>query len=91
LIEQEKEFSAYLGQSSIDHKVCGIDEAALIAGEEHHSLSLLNGFAKTTGWKVNLAAMTLRLVVAEPVLEQRSASEFVSSLSIETCVISPLT
>lgn len=59
---------AYLSQSSVNNKVCGIDETALIARKEEHRICLLNGLAKPAAWKVNLAAVALCLVVAEPVL-----------------------
>jgi len=60
--------AAYLSQSSIDNKIRSIDEAALVAREEQHSLSLLDGFAETPTREVNFTAMALRLVVAKPVL-----------------------
>ena len=64
----------YLGHPAIDHEVCTVDEAAFITSQEHHGLSLLDGFTKPTSREVNLTTVALRLVIAEPVLQKRSTS-----------------
>lgn len=48
-----------------------IDEARLVTGKEDDSVSLLNGLAEATSREVDLAAVTLGLVVTEPVLKKR--------------------
>ena len=69
----------YLGQSTVHHKVSRVDEAALVAGKEEHCLGLLDGLAETTRGEVDLAAVALGLVVAQPVLKQRSAVHVLES------------
>jgi hypothetical protein len=62
-----------LGHTTIDHKVRSIDEAALIAGKEKDCLRLLNSLAKTTSGEVDLTAVPLRRIIAQPVLQERGA------------------
>lgn len=62
-----------LGQASIDNKVSGIDKAAFIAGKEDHCVRLLNGLTKAACGEVHFTTEALRLVIAKPVLEKRSA------------------
>jgi hypothetical protein len=72
-------WKSYLGQPSVDDHVVGIDEAALVAGEEEYGLCLLDGLAESAAREVDLAAVALGLVVAEPVLEEWCAlSELVT-------------
>jgi hypothetical protein len=59
--------------AAVNHKVCTVDEAALVAGQEENTLSLLDSLSEATSWEVNFAAVTLGLVVAKPVLEEGSA------------------
>lgn len=66
----------------IDHEVGPVHEAALVAGEEEHGLGLLDGLAEAAGREVDLAAVPLGRVVAEPVLQEGRAvkrGEVVSS------------
>lgn len=69
--------------TAIDHEVSAVDEAGLVAGEEENRLSLFNGFSKTTGGEVNLAAVALGLIITKPVLEKRSATK-VSDVSLSS-------
>ena len=64
-----------LGHSAINDEVGAVDEAALVAGKEHNSMRLLDGFAKATRGKMNLATMTLDLIVTQPVLQQGSTAD----------------
>jgi hypothetical protein len=59
--------------SAVNNKIGSVHEAALVAGKEENCLGLLDSFAETAGREVDFAAVTLGLVVAEPVLEQRGA------------------
>lgn len=59
--------------TAIDYKVRAIDKAALVASEEQDSLSLLDSLAEAARREVDFAAVTLGLVVAEPVLEKGGA------------------
>jgi hypothetical protein len=61
------------GHTAVNNEVCTVDKAALVAGKEKYCLSLLNSLAETTCGEVDLAAVTLGLVVAEPVLEKWGA------------------
>lgn len=60
--------------ATVNDEISAVDEAALIAGEKEHSLSLLDSLAETTRGEVHFAAMALRLVVTEPVLQERGAA-----------------
>lgn len=64
-----------LGHTTVDDKVCAVDETALVAGQEENCLRLLNGFAKATAGEVDFAAVALLGVITEPVLEKGSAGE----------------
>lgn len=66
-------FRTHLSHSTIHHKVSSIHKAALVAGQEDHSMGLLNSLAEATGGEVHFAAETLRLVITQPVLQKRSA------------------
>jgi hypothetical protein len=66
-----------LGHTAINDKVCTVDEAALVAGQEQNRLSLLDSFTEATSGEVDLAAVTLLSVVTEPVLEERGARKSV--------------
>jgi hypothetical protein len=59
--------------TAIDYKVGTVDEAAFVAGKEKYRLGLLNSLAEATTGEVNLAAVTLGLVITQPVLEEGSA------------------
>lgn len=59
-----------LAHTTINGEVMSVDEAGLIAGQEDNSVSLLNGLTEATGGEVNLTAITLLLVITEPVLKQ---------------------
>lgn len=59
----------HLCHTTVNNKVCAVDEAALIAGQEQNGLGLFDRFSKSAGREMNLASMTLGLIVAEPVLE----------------------
>lgn len=63
-----------------------IDEAALVTGQEDDSLGLLDGLAEPAGGEVDLAAQTLGLVVAEPVLQQRGV-EWGRAQAVETVAL----
>jgi hypothetical protein len=62
-----------LGHAAVDHEISTVDEAALVAGEEENCLRLLDSLAETTSGEVDLAAVALGLIVAEPALEERGA------------------
>ena len=64
----------YLGHTAVNNKVSAVDEAALITGQEYNGMCLLNGLTETTSGEVNLTALTLGLVIAQPILEKRSAT-----------------
>lgn len=59
--------------ATIDHEIRSVDEAALVTSKEQDCLSLLNSLSEAASGEVNLATVTLLLVVAEPVLEEGSA------------------
>lgn len=59
--------------AAVDDEVGAVDEAALVAGEEEDGVRLLDGFAEAAGGEVDLAAVPLGGVVAEPVLEEGRA------------------
>lgn len=63
----------YLGHATVNDKVGAVDEAGLVTGEEDDGLGLLNGLTEAASGEVDLTAVALGLVVAEPVLEKRSA------------------
>lgn len=52
-----------LGHASIYDKIASIDETALVAGKEHDRMRLLDGLAEPACREVNLAAVTLGLVI----------------------------
>lgn len=62
----------YIGlcHPAIDDEVSAVDEAAFIAGQEEHSLRLLDGFTKATSRKMHFTPVPLLLVITEPVLEK---------------------
>lgn len=64
----------YLAQSTINCKVSAIDKAALIARQEHDRMSLFNGLAESTTGEVHFTTESLGLVIAQPVLQQGSAT-----------------
>ena len=72
----------HLRHPPIDNKIRAVHETALVAGEEEHGLGLLDGLAEAAGWEVDLAAVALGRVVAEPVLEERGAGRKELALSI---------
>ena len=57
--------------ATVDDEVGAIDEAALVAGEEHDCLGLLDGFAEAAVWEVDFASVALFGIITEPVLQQR--------------------
>lgn len=63
----------YLGHSTINNEVGSVDEAALVASEEDDGMSLLNCLAEPTSREVDLAAVALRLVITQPILQKRGA------------------
>lgn len=65
--------STYLRHTAVNHKVGPVDKAAFVAGEEEDGMGLLDGFAEAAGWEMDLAAVALGCVVAEPVLKQGRA------------------
>lgn len=83
------DLETYLGHTTINDEVGAVDEAGLITGQEDNSVCLLDGFTETSGREVNLAALTLSLVVTQPVLQKRSVewsrAESVESKAL-TCV-----
>lgn len=60
----------YLAQTTVDKEISAVDEAALITGQEHNSMGLLNSLAEATTREVNLTTEALGVVVAEPILEE---------------------
>jgi hypothetical protein len=64
---------AYLSHSTIDHKISSIHEAALVASQENHGVSLLDGLTKPASGEVHLSAEALLLVLTKPVLQERGA------------------
>lgn len=64
----------YLCHATIHHKVLPVDERALVCRQEQHRLRLLDRFPKPATREVYLASMTLRLVITQPVLQQRRAA-----------------
>lgn len=63
----------YLAETTVHHKVCTIDEAALVAGQEDHGVCLLDGLAEAAAGEVDLTAEALGVVITEPVLQEGSA------------------
>lgn len=59
-----------LAQTTIDHELGGIDEAALITGQKQDGLGLLNGLSEAAIGKMDLSAVPLLEVIAQPVLQQ---------------------
>lgn len=59
--------------AAVDDEVGPVDEAALVAGEEQDGVGLLDSFAEAAGGEVDLAAVPLGGVVAEPVLQEGRA------------------
>lgn len=60
--------------AAINNEISTIDEAALIAGKEEHRLSLLDSLTEAAGREVNLATVTLGLVITKPVLQECGAA-----------------
>jgi hypothetical protein len=60
-----------LGHTAVNDKVAAVDEAGFIRSQEENSLCLLDGLTEAAGREVNLTPVTLRLVVSEPVLQER--------------------
>ena len=54
----------HLTHASINHKVCPINEATLVASEEQDSLRLFDSFTESASGKVNLTSMSLGCIVA---------------------------
>ena len=65
--------STYLCHTPVNDKVGPVHEAAFVAGQEENGLGLLDGFAEAAGGEVDLTAVALGCVVAEPVLKQGRA------------------
>jgi len=63
----------HLRHPSINDKISSVHKAALVAGEEEHSLRLLDSFAETAGGEMDFASVALGSVVAEPVLKEGRA------------------
>ena len=75
-----------LGQPTVNNKVCGVDETALIARQEYHSVCLFNSLAETPSREMNLAPEPSLLVIAQEVLEHRGTSEWLAfSVFTEVC------
>ena len=70
--------STYLSHAAIDNEVLAIHEAAFITGEEQDSVGLFDSLAKPSSWEVDLAAMAFCCIIAQPVLQESSASKSVS-------------
>ena len=68
------------GHSAIHHKIGPIHKAAFVACKKDNCMSLLDGLAKTSSGKVYLAPVSFRLIVSQPVLQERSAKACVSSV-----------
>lgn len=64
--------------TTVDNEIRAIDKAALVAGQEEHTLSLLDGLTETSTGEMNLTTVTLCCVVAKPVLEKRCAGTMIS-------------
>ncbi|KAI5289273.1 hypothetical protein KEM52_000840, partial [Ascosphaera acerosa] len=71
--QSQRDRDTDLGHSAINDEVGAVDEAGLIGSEKEHSLSLFDSFSEAPGGKVYLAPETLGLIIAKPVLQQRSA------------------
>jgi hypothetical protein len=71
------------GHTTVDNKVCTIDETALVASEEENGLSLLNGFAEATSREVDFTTGSLNCVVTKPILQKGSAGIISSRTSEE--------
>lgn len=63
-----------LGQSTVNHKVGGIDEATFVASQEDDGVSLFDGFTEATGGEVDFAAESLLFIISEPILQQGGAA-----------------
>lgn len=63
----DKSGESYPSHSAIHNHFLAVHEPALIAGEEDHHLSLLNGFAEAAHGEVDFTAGALGEVVAEEV------------------------
>ena len=61
----------HLRQPPINNKVRPVNKATLIARQEQHRLRLLDSLTEAPAGEVDLAAMALGRVVAEPVLQER--------------------
>ena len=70
--------STYLGHTAVNHEILAINEAAFITGKEQDSVGLLDSLAKPSSREVDLATMALCCIIAQPVLQERSASKNVS-------------
>ena len=60
-----------LRHTAIDHEVAAVHEARLVARQEEHSLSLLDGLSEPSSWEVHLTPVPLLLIVTKPVLQER--------------------
>ena len=63
----------YLAHATVNNKVGSIDKAALVTGQEDHRMSLLNGLSEPSHGEMHFAAVTLGLVITQPVLQEWSA------------------
>jgi hypothetical protein len=70
-----------LRHTTINYEICAVNKATLVTSKEENRLSLLNGLSETSSRKVNLAAVSLGLVVAEPVLQKWGAI-FISIIDV---------
>lgn len=64
----------YPRHSSVNHEISSIDEAALVTSKENNSMGLLNGLTETSCREVDFTTEALGLVITEPVLQKRSAT-----------------
>ena len=62
-----------LCQATVNDKVSGVHEAALIASKEDNRMRLLNRLAEATAWEMHLATEALLLVITKPILQKRRA------------------
>lgn len=63
----------YLRHPTVNNKIMTVDEAAFVAGKENHCMRLFNGLAESSGREVHLTTEPLRLIIAQPVLQERGA------------------
>ena len=63
----------YPSHATVNDEIRAVDEAAFVASEEEDGLGLLDGFTEAAAGKVDLAAVALGRVVAEPILEEGGA------------------